>query len=85
MQLFEYLDAQLTCTHFYENIFEVDPLFGDDDEDDMFKVAPIKNLSTTRPSKPATSSKPIPPSKPKVNWSVFIHFLALTINPMTYL
>uniref|UniRef100_K1QYB9 Protein FAM21A n=1 Tax=Magallana gigas TaxID=29159 RepID=K1QYB9_MAGGI len=43
-----------------------DPLFGDDEEDDMFSVAPITNLSTTRPSKPSKpsiTSKPILPSK----------------------
>lgn len=49
-----------------------DPLFGDDIEDDMFSVAPITNLSTTRPSKPSKpsiTSKPILPSKSRVkNW-----------------
>ncbi|XP_061181281.1 WASH complex subunit 2-like isoform X2 [Saccostrea echinata] len=43
----------------------VDPLFGDYEDDDLFKVSPVKNISTAGPSKPSTTPKPIIPSKSK--------------------
>ncbi|XP_048730198.2 WASH complex subunit 2-like isoform X4 [Ostrea edulis] len=43
----------------------VDALFGEDGDDDMFKVSSKKSFSTTHPSKPFTSPKPVIPSKPK--------------------
>lgn len=44
----------------------MDALFGEDGDDDMFKVSSKKSFSTTHPSKPFTSPKPVIPSKPKV-------------------